>query len=391
MTLTDPLPAVLLVVLVTSFLLFLYAYFLYPVVLHVVSKLLPDSLGRSADAPLPTVSLIIAAYNEEESIGAKIENSLELDYPSDKLRIIVFSDASSDRTDAIVESYVDEGVELVRIEGRVGKTECQNRVAEMVDSDILAFSDANSMYESEAIRKLVSWFGDDVGCVVGEVRHTEWDDDVKGESVYWGYKRLVKRLESEIGSVTIGNGAIYGVRRTDYVPLSPDLTSDFAEPLAIRRQGKAVKYAPDAVAWERTSGSVEVECSRKIRITTRSWHTLREFLDLLNPFSYGFYAVQLFTNTVLWWSTPFLLTAALVSAAGLALLTGHVVFTLIVAGYALMFLLGLIGRYLERTATTVPDVVHVPYYFLVGNYSLVVGGWNFLRGRNIVTWETMNE
>jgi cellulose synthase/poly-beta-1,6-N-acetylglucosamine synthase-like glycosyltransferase len=391
MALTDPVPITLLVVLVVSLFLILHAYFLYPALLYVASKFFSAPSGPSTDDELPSVSLIIAAYNEEETIAKKIENSLELEYPSEKLHVLVFSDASTDRTDAIVESYADEGIELVRIEGRVGKTECQNRVAAMVDSDVLVFSDANSMYDPDAIRRLVSGFADGVGCVVGEVRHTQRDDDVKGESVYWSYKRLVKRLESKISSVTIGNGAIYAVRRADYVPLSPDLSSDFAEPLAIKRLGKAVKYAPDAVAWERTAGSVEVECSRKIRITTRSWHTMAEYLDLLNPFEYGFYAIQLFTNTVLWWSTPLLFATVLASSTALAILTRRPVFTLIIGGYALLFLLGLTGRYLERKETVIPNVLHTPYYFLVGNYSLIVGGWNFFRGRNIVTWETVNE
>lgn len=390
----DPLVSFLLAVLVASILLILYTYFLYPIGLFAVSRLVSASNPRRSfetDAELPTVTLIVAAYNEEDVIAKKIENCLDLDYPREKLDVVVFSDASSDRTDEIVRSYADRGVELVRIEGRVGKTECQNRVAERVDRDILVFSDANAMYEPDAIRRLVSRFEPDVGCVVGEVKHTQDDDDVKGESVYWTYRRLIKRFESRLGSVVVGNGAIYAVRRSDYVPLSPDLTSDFAEPLAIRERGKRIKYAPDAIAWERTAGSVEVECSRKIRITTRSWHTVWQYLGLMNPFEYGTYSLQLLTNTVLWWCTPLLFAATFLSTALLLWFTENVLFALIIEGYTVVAILGLLGHYLERKDASVPDVLHISYYFLIGNYSLIVGGLNFLRGRNIVTWETMNE
>lgn len=381
----------LLVTFVVSAGLAAYAYVLYPATLLAVSRFASGEARRDPAADLPSVALIIAAYNEENVIADKIENSLELDYPGDKLDVIVFSDASSDRTDDVVRSYASAGVELDRIEGRVGKTECQNRVAERVDADVLVFSDANSMYEPDAVRRLVARFGDGVGCVVGEVRHTRSEDDVKGESVYWSYRRLVKRLESKIGSVVVGNGAIYAVRSADYVRLSPDLTSDLAEPLAVRRRGRTVKYAADAVARERTAGSVAVERARKTRIATRSWHTVGQYLDLTNPFEYGFYAVQLVSNTVLWWSTPALLTVAFASAVALAALADPVVFGTVVAGYLLVLALGLTGHHLDKTGRDVPDLFHIPHYFIVGNYSLVVGWLNFLRGENVVTWETAND
>lgn len=387
----NPVAVASLVVITVSIFLATFAYALYPAVLFVASRFAPLPKTRDADAELPTVTLVVAAYNEEDVIAEKIENSLALDYPDEKFDVVVFSDASDDRTDDIVESYADAGVELVRIEGRVGKTECQNRVVEMVDSDVIVFSDANSLYDSDAIRRLVARFTDGVGCVVGEIRHTQTDEDVFGESVFGRYNRLVKRLESRIGSTVKGNGAIYAVRREDYVPLPSDAISDFAELLAIRERGPAVKYAPDAVARERTAGSVGAECSRKIRITTRSWHTIGRHLGLLNPFAYGLYSFQLFTDTVLWWCTPLFLTVAFAGSVALAWFTGHQLVLLVLVGYAALIALGLGGWFLDRLDVAVPRFLHLPHFFLVGNYSLVVGGWNFLRGRNIVTWETMND
>lgn len=381
----------LLVLFSTSSFSILFVYFLYPAGLFAVSRFVSSSTESLPADDLPDVSLIIAAYNEEAVIGKKIENSLQLDYPDEKLDVVVFSDESSDGTDDVVRSYADRGVELERIEGRVGKTECQNRVAQKVDADVLVFSDANCMYQRDAIRKLLRRFDEAVGCVVGELRHTRTEDDVTGESVYWRYNRLVKRLESKIGSVVKGNGAIYAVKREDYVPLPPDSMSDFAEPLAIREHGKEVKYAHDAVARERTAGSVDAELSRKIRMATRSWHTVKRHLSLLNPIEYGIYSLQMFTDTILWWSTPILFIVTFASALALWSFTGFLFFELVVFGYAVLISFGLVGRYFDRTGTTTPSVFHIPHYFLVGNYSLLVGGWNFVRGRNIVTWETQND
>lgn len=360
----------------------------YPGVLAALAAVLRDKKPRRT-ATRPQVTLIVAAYNEEEVIAEKIENCLALDYPDEKLDIVVFSDASTDRTDEIVRSYADDGVELRRIEGRVGKTECQNRVAATAEGDILVFTDANAMFDPDAIEMLVSRFTDDVGCVVGELRHTCAADDVTGESLYWRYMRLIKRLESRLTSVVKGNGAIYAVRSDAYVPLDPEEISDFAEPLAVKADGWAVTYESEAVARERTAGSVDAERSRKVRIATRGWHALPRYLSLANPLRYGFYAVQFLTNTLLWWSSPLYLMAAVVSAVGLAVL-GVAPFGLVVSASAIMLVLAAGGFVLDerRKTGTAPTLLHVPHYFLMGNYSLLIGFWNFLRGENIVTWET---
>lgn len=388
---------VLLVVFVASVALIAHAYFLYPLFLYLLAAVLPDGDGDGefpeAETTLPSVALVIAAYNEEAVIEEKIENSLELNYPGEKLNIIVFSDASSDQTDAIVRSYADAGIELIRIEGRVGKTECQNRVAAAVDAEVLVFSDANSMYEPDAIRSLVSRFDDGVGCVVGELRYRQTTDGVEGESLYWRYARFIKRLESKIGSVVKGNGAVYAVRREEYVPLPPDTMSDFAEPLTVRVSGAEVKYEPRAVAWEHTAGSIKAEQSRKIRIITRSWYTISRYRSIFNPFEYGWYALQVFTDTVLWWSMPILSLIAFGSATLLAVLTGSLIFAAVTAACVGLLLLGSIGFYLDRLrgADTIPAIFHVPHYFLVVNHSLLVGLWSFFYGKNIISWETSNE
>lgn len=377
--------ALILVFLLTTFLL-VYPYTVYPFLLLLLALLFGEE--RSDAEYRPSVALVIAAYNEEEIIADKIENSFELEYPDDKLEIVVFSDASSDATDEIVRQYSDRGVRLERIEGRVGKTECQNRVVELLDAEVVVFSDANSMYEPDAIYRLVSKFTDGVGCVVGELRLSAQGDDVEGESVYWHSQRILKRLQSKTGSVVKGNGAIYAVRRDDYVPLPSDAISDFAEPLAIRSEDKQVKYAPDAIAQERPEDSVKTEQSRKIRIVVRSWNSLTSYTELANPLSYGLYSVHFVSTTLLWWLSPVFLLGSMVSTVLLAALSGHFLFQLGALGYAGLFLFAAVGYALETRTESSPLPFHISYYFLIGNYSVLAGTLKYLRGERIVTWET---
>ncbi|WP_090508312.1 glycosyltransferase family 2 protein [Natronorubrum sediminis] len=366
--------------------LLFHTYALYVPILYVLSSIFPNS---STDRPddTPSVALVIAAYNEADVIAEKIENSLALAYPDDELSIVVFSDASSDDTDEIVRSYADDGVELVRIEGRVGKTECQNRVVAQRDEDIIVFSDANSMYDPDAIRNLVSSFAPGVGCVVGELTYRD-SSDVDGESVYWRYESLIKRLESKLNSSAAGNGSIYAVRRSSYVPLQSGAISDFAEPLAIVGSGERVTYAPDAVAWENTGEGVDEELERRSRIVTRAWHTLANNLQLLNPVRHPVFAFQLTSHKLLRWLSPVFLGVALAANLGLVLVDSSPLYLGLLAAQLACYGLAGVGALLERTSISTPTVVHIPHYFVVANYGMLVGLWNFLQGENIVTWDT---
>lgn len=362
-------------------------YFLYPIILFIASRLQEPSKLTTLIDEYPSVSLIIAAYNEEDIIAEKIENSLDLIYPDEKLEIIVFSDESSDRTDEIVKSYADEGIGLMRIEGRVGKTECQNRVAEAVESDILVFSDANSMYEPDAITNLVRTFDPDVGCVVGELRYSV-DGGVRGESIYWQYEQYIKRLESAVNSLVGANGSIYAVRASSYVPLPRGETSDFAEPLSIVENGGVVKYAADAVAREQTGASTRSELDRRKRIVTRTWNTLTNYTRLLNPFEYPVFSFQLVSHKLLRWLSPVFLLLALVSNALLVALSSNPVYDVTFALQLLFYGLAAVGSITDRLSIDSLPYIQVPYYFLVANYGMSVGLYRFLGGTNIVTWET---
>jgi cellulose synthase/poly-beta-1,6-N-acetylglucosamine synthase-like glycosyltransferase len=370
-----------------AFMLF-WIYFGYVLFLRIASLFKANRVPPPAD--VPPASLIIAAYNEEPVIGDRIENSFELDYPEDKLEIIVFSDASSDRTDEIVERYAEKGIKLLRIEGRKGKTHCQNEGVKIATGEIIVFSDANSMYESDAILRLVCHFADQqVGCVSGELRYRGGETEVEGEKAYWRYEQIVKQLESNIASLVTANGAIYAVRKSLYDPLRGDAISDFVEPLKIVQKGYKVLYEPEAVAWETTAGATEKEFRRRVRIVARSFHSIlrdSSLLALLNPFRYGIFSLQLWSHKILRWFSGFFMV---LSFALNILLIGHGWFYgVIMTGQAAFYLLALWGLVSEALLNRrAPKLGHVAYYFCLSCYAMLIGVFLALRGRTIVTWK----
>lgn len=365
-----------------------HSYLVYPLTLKIWTQLNGINSEQSTyNYKKPSVALIIAAYNEEDIIKKKIENSLQLEYPQNKINIIVFSDASDDNTDKIVEQYEDDRVSLMRIEGRVGKTACQNRVAEFVHEEILVFSDANSMYKQDAISELVSKFSKGVDCVVGELRYKE-SSDVEGESVYWQYESYIKRLESQFYSLVTGNGSIYAVKAKSYVPQPRDAISDFTEPLSIVRSGGRVVYVPSAIAREETETSSDAELRRRVRIVTRSWNSIVRFRDLLNPLTNAKFTYQLLSHKVLRWLSPIFLVGVFVSSIGLATSTGSIIFEIILSVQLLFYSLVIIGLFADQYNLDDPVLTHVPFYFVQANYGMLLGLIKFIRSENIVVWDT---
>ena len=377
------------------FILF-YIYFGYPILLFLISLFKKNNIQMSEDY-FPYVSFIIAAYNEKSVIKDKIENSLKLEYPKDKLEIIIFSDASSDRTDEIVKNYEGQGVKLVRIEGRKGKTICQNEVVKLAKGEIIVFSDANSIYEPTAIKKIVrNFYSEKIGCVVGELKYGVLNSNniVKGENVYWTYDKILKKLESKICSVVTGNGAIYGLRKNIYIPLERNMISDFIEPLEIFKKGYRIIYEPEAIAWENTAENSRKEFGRRIRIVTRSACSLlknKSLCELLNPLHYGNFAIQLFSHKVLRWFSGalmiliFLFNIFLLDKGGF-----YNFYNLTMFGQIIFYILAIWGFineiWLKRKSAKMP---HVIYYFCLSCVAMLYGVVNAFRGKEMVTWETI--
>ena len=289
--------------LVVSLGVLVYVYVGYPLLLRLVVAMRgPREVRRSNLTP--TVSFVISAYNEDAIIRKKIENTLALDYPADRLQIVVISDASSDRTDSIVSEYTTRGVKLVRQAERRGKTAGLNHTVPLLNGEVVIFSDANAMYEPGALRALVRNFADpQVGCVTGEARYTTGRRAAAdiGERVYWGYEIQVKRLETALGSMVGGDGAIYAIRRSLWQTLPADAINDFLNPLQIVAAGYRNVYEPAAICYEDTAGAFRSEYRRRVRIVSRSWRAVFQAREVLNPFRCGLFSWSVLSHKVLRW------------------------------------------------------------------------------------------
>lgn len=363
-----------------------YVYLGYPLLLSAIRWLRGRQYPRHASEQ-PRVTLMISAYNEQDVIGPKLRNCLELDYPRDRLEVLVISDASDDDTDRIVGEFAGDNVRLLRMPVRAGKTAGLNEAMTRATGEIVVFSDANAMYRPDAIAMLVRNFADPaIGAVVGE--STYMDPTVSSEhseGLYWQYETGIKRLESQVGSVVGGDGAIYAVRKHLYVPMPADALSDFVNPLQIVRLGRRCIYEPDARSCERAADTYHKEFRRKVRIVNRGWRATMRMRELLNPMRFGMFSIMLISHKLLRWLVPFFLFALLASNA--VLLDEGVVYELSMAIQLICYALALAGFAL-RHRPSMPSLMSVPYYFTLVNVASAVGIVDALRGKKYTTWNT---
>jgi cellulose synthase/poly-beta-1,6-N-acetylglucosamine synthase-like glycosyltransferase len=370
--------------------LILYVYAGYPVLLLIMRRV-RGARQRVQKAIEPPVTLMISAYNEEKIIAQKIENSLALDYPKDKLEIIVISDKSSDATDEVVRSFADAGVKLVQMPERGGKTAGLNRCVPQAKGEIIIFSDANAMYDKQVVRKIARNFADEtVGAVTGESRYNldEGDTSTASENLYWRYELALKRLESEIGSLVGGDGAIYAIRKKCYRQLQPSDLSDFVNPLQIIAQGYRNVYEEEAFSYEKGGESFEKEFRRKVRIVNRAWRGMMSMRHLLNPFRFGFFAIQAISHKLLRWLVPCFMALAFVS--NFFLIDGENIFKLILFLQIAFYFFALIGM-LRKRQEHIARIFYLPYYFCLVNWASLQGILENYLGKTYTVWRTVRE
>jgi hypothetical protein len=349
----------------------------YPAAAAGLARLRPRPVRK--DDVTPEVTVIVAAHDEEHVIARRVENLLELDYPSDRVEIVVASDGSTDRTDEIVESLAVESqnVSLLRCE-RAGKATAQNAAVAGSESEIVAFSDANSTWAPDALRKLVRSFADpEVGYVCGQLR-LESPDGQTQEGLYWRYELWQRESESAIGSITAGNGAIYGVRRSDYLGWDdPFIGHDFGLPFRLVQRGRRAVYEPEALAWEKPASDVEEEYGRKVRMLTRSWRPLLD--GSLARTGDPLFLVELVSHRVLRYGSGLLHLALLGTSAALAREGG--VYRLALAGQAGLLALAFAGR----KRLPVPGA-GVAYYYVLTTAATVEALARYLQTGSRATW-----
>jgi cellulose synthase/poly-beta-1,6-N-acetylglucosamine synthase-like glycosyltransferase len=355
-----------------------YTHVGYPLLLRVLVALRRSTAGPAAAARehTPVVSLIVAAYDEEDSIAAKVANALALDYPRDRLEIVVASDGSADAT---VERAREAGADLVLDLPRGGKVAAQNAAAERARGEVLAFSDANSAWAPDALRRLVEPLADSsVGYVCGQVRFLDASGD-NLEGAYWRYEMAVREAESGLAGVTAGNGAIYAVRREAYLPLPPSGSHDLSFPFLLAKRGLRSLYAPAARAEEKMVPTLEGELARKRRMMVGLWDIVVGE-GMLRPRGYPpLYAFEIASHRVLRYATPFLHLAALL--ANLALLGEGWLYAVTLAVQLGVIAAAVLGRWLAA----VP--FRIARYYAMTTASIALGLWDRFRTGPPGTWE----
>ncbi len=375
-----------------SVFLIFYNYFLYPLLLKLLLKVQRKQNLEVDESFLPTVTLVISAFNEEKVIEQKIKNSLELDYPSDKLTVVIISDASTDKTDAIVEEWAkrNKQIKLVKMKERRGKTMGLNKTVGELDSEIVVFSDANAIYDKKAIKELVKFFKNpQIGYVVGKAAYFEDQGNAAGssEGLYWKYELWLKQLESQFYSVVGGDGAIYAIRKELFGPLEEDDINDFVNPLQIVAKGFRGIFNPQAVCYEYAANKFDKEYRRKRRIVNRSWRAFRKYYHLFSWKKHGKFLFLLFSHKVIRWFSWVLLLGIFISTVLINLLTHSSFFRVILILEVLFIALAFVGYLLDKMGKNIPRIFYLPYYYYLINYAAFGAFVDDLRGEKYVKWD----
>jgi cellulose synthase/poly-beta-1,6-N-acetylglucosamine synthase-like glycosyltransferase len=358
-----------------------YVYLLYPVVVRALAAVAGRPVSQSR-AARPSVTVLITAYNEEKGIAAKIDNVLALDYPPELLDVIVISDASSDGTDQAVRAYGSSRVQLLRVEGRLGKTACQNAAVTQAKGEIAVFTDATTHIRPDALTAMVENFADpQVGCVAGLLIYQGKGENLTaaGGVSYWSYEVALRSAESKLGTLIGVSGCLYAVRRSAYRPIAPGLISDFVIAMRMREQGLRTVLEPRAVCFEETLERSGQELSMRVRVAVRSINALVGERRLLNPFIDPLFAWQLWSHKLLRYASPYCLLMTLVSAA---LLAATPFYRLALLCQILLIGAGLLGF----VGAGRLGVLSKPYYFLLTNLASAIATIRYARGERMITW-----
>lgn len=371
----------------------LYTYLGYPVLMYVLAKL---RQRRSQRAPgqiapntnhqdWPFVTFLIPAYNEQNVIRQKVENTLNLDYPKERLRITVVSDGSTDQTNDMLASYSENEIHFIARPKRRGKTTVLNKVIPKLEGEIIVLSDASGLLQPDALKKLVRHFKDpNVGCVSGVYSFETEDESLRSmtERIYWQYETFLKKYESQVHSVIGAHGALYGFRRHLFEPLDKKaINDDFILPMQIIRQGYRVLYEPDAIVIERESTNLNGEFQRRIRINVGNFQMIYVLHSLLNP-KRGRVALQFISHKVLRTMSPiFILLLPLA-----CWLAEAPIYRLMLNLQAAFYLVGFLG-YLQEFLGLRIRYLYMPFYFLMGNVAAVFGFVRFILKKQSILWK----
>jgi cellulose synthase/poly-beta-1,6-N-acetylglucosamine synthase-like glycosyltransferase len=367
--------------------LFVYSYLAYPFLVVRISRLVParsSAPAASVAGTFPTVAVIVAAFNEEADIAARIENLLRQDYPRDLLRVIVGSDGSTDRTVAIARGVDDPRLQVRAFDENRGKASVLNDLVADATAEILVFTDANTVFADDSVRQLVAAMDEGTAAVCGElILRKPAAGSSNADHAYWSAERRLKAAESSIGGLLGANGAIYALRRECFRPLRTDtICDDFVVAMNVAISGRGLKYVPSAVAYEDTPSDIVGEFHRRVRIGIGNYQALFRHPQFLVSGSWATRFTYL-SHKVLRWLTPHLLVLILVSSLLLLDHRGYGAFALLqLAGYA-----AAVAVFGLRNRAPWPHIVRTALHFAVLNAAFLVGFWRYITGQYRGGWK----
>lgn len=377
---------------ISLFLVF-YTFFGYGILLYILVKLrvmlkgkrtIPDNGGN-----WPTVTLIVAAYNEQDYIIEKIKNTLELNYPKDKISFIFVTDGSSDNTPDLIATYPQ--IKLMHRPERSGKIAAVHRAMKEVTTEVAIFTDANTFLNKDSMLNIARHYHDPtVGAVSGEKRVSIEDvaDATAGEGFYWKYESKLKTWDSELYSVVGAAGELFSVRTSLYIPVEPDtILDDFMISMLIAEKGYRIVYEPMAYATETGSENVKEELKRKVRIAAGGIQSIVRLKPLLNPFKQFTLTFQYISHRVLRWTvTPFLMILSFILNLIIVYNGAPMLYHVIAMAQLAFYIASLLGWLLEKRQIKI-KILFIPYYFCMMNYAVVAGIRRYLKGSQSAAWE----
>lgn len=371
----------------------LYAYFGYPLLMVLLARMKKEEHIKKSNIT-PFISLVIAAYNEERNIAAKLREISNLDYPREKIEVFVVSDCSSDATDEIVNGFADadKRIHLFRMDRRSGKIAAYRTVLPLLKGEIIVFSDAASLINYKSISKLISNFNDpSVGCAGGFLRYlqppgTGRGSVGRGEKRYWSYETRIRELEGRLSSLPSVSGTLYAVRKNLYpMDMKENLADDLIVPLRVKKAGFRTVFEKEAVCRDFTTMSAKEEIAKRIRITIQNISGLIDERGILNPFRYGLFSILVISHKLFRILVPVFLVNIFVLSL---LLSFHYAVFLVLFISQILFYLGAAAGYLINKKVKF-NLGNVLFYFCLSNLAILKGIMKFFIGERVVTWETV--
>ncbi|GHE89389.1 glycosyltransferase family 2 protein [Thalassotalea profundi] len=364
-----------------SLTLLVYSYFIYPLFLKIFVS--PKVIKLQTLNEYPSVDIIIAAYNEESCIKARIENALAQKYQGE-LNILVASDGSKDNTGEIITSFTDPRVKAINFPENRGKISVLNDLISQSNAEYLVLTDANTEFKEDAVDILIRSFDNNVGAVSGELILETDDGNQNQDGLYWQYEQFLKKYESALGGLLGANGAIYAIKRELYIPLSKDtVVDDFCIVMNIKKQGYQVLYNELAVATEEIAPSLKEEFGRRVRIGIGNYKAFMVNLWALSPFK-GWFSICYWSHKVLRWFAPHLMLIILLSNL---FLINSAPYLLLFIGQILFYGIGFYGQRKIDSGEKVNGIVAIISFFLSMNIALGQGFFKFLKGHKSGGWQ----